>query len=566
VLSEVATCPGLFYATPAQDGILSRIRIPGGILDRKQCDAIAYIAEEFGGGYVDVTNRANLQIREINTEINSQVLQLLQNIGLGSANSSVDHIRNMMTSPTAGIDPQELIDTRPFVKAWDDYIATHPHFGKLSAKFSVCFDGGGKIRVCDRPNDIAFVATVINDSVYFRLYLSVGSKGETPIDVGILVQPEECLLVLAALTEVYLQHADITRIVDQTIIPSLLCASAPLRDLKLPENNYKRDRKPRLREIITIIGIEGYLREVESLILTRSHAENVFPAIRSDSILLKSEYGVTTFPPETSTVYTKTDILELPYPNPPLAKGRELDSSFPPCKGGIKRGNFKYQHIGIHPQRQPNLFYIGVVLPLGRLQTQQLRGLAALATAYGSGTIRLTPWQNLLITDIPHQLLPEVENEIAQLGLDDSTNNIKSAMVACSGTTGCKSSATDTKTHALSLAKHINEKYLNIDIPINIHFTGCEKSCAQHGKSDITLLGVKIVSEKGTSEAYRVYVGDGGEKFGRELYQQVNVDELPDTIEQILRIYKMYRQNNRESFGEFANRYAIAQLQQFFSF
>jgi ferredoxin-nitrite reductase len=132
--TEVATCPGLFYATPAQDGILSRIRIPGGILDRQQCDAIANIAEQLGGGYVDVTNRANLQIREINTEINPQVLQLLQNVGLGSPNSSVDHIRNIMTSPIAGIDPQELIDTRPFVQAWDEYIATHPHFGQTIGK------------------------------------------------------------------------------------------------------------------------------------------------------------------------------------------------------------------------------------------------------------------------------------------------------------------------------------------------------------------------------------------------------------------------------------------------
>jgi ferredoxin-nitrite reductase len=481
VLSEVAACPGLFYATPAQDGILSRIRIPGGILHHQQCNAIADIAEQLGGGYVDVTNRANLQIREINTEINPQVLQLLQNVGLGSPNSSVDHIRNIMTSPTAGIDPQELIDTRPFVQAWDDYIATHQHLGKLSAKFSVCFDGGGKIRVCDRPNDIAFVATVINDCVYFRLHLSVGEKGETPVYVGILVKPEECLLVLVALADVYLQYADVS-------------------------NNDIKNRKPRLREIITILGIEGYLREVESLIptgLSRSHIE-------------------------------------------------------------YETLGEKYQHIGIHPQRQPNLFYIGVVLPLGRLQTQQLRGLAALATAYGSGTIRLTPWQNLLITDIPHQLIPEVKNEIAQLGLDDSTSNIKSAMVACSGTKGCKSSATDTKTHALSLAKQL-EQSLFIDAPINIHFTGCEKSCAQHGKSDITLLGVKIVSENGTSEGYRVYVGDGEEKFGRELYQQVNIDELPQLIERILKMYQMHRLTDRESFGEFANRYAIAQLKQFFS-
>ncbi len=143
MLSGFATCPGLFYVTPAEDGILSRIRIPGGILNSKQCRAIADIADHHGGGYVDVTNRANLQVREIHTGINAQVLKHLQEIGLGSSNSAVDHIRNIMTSPTAGIDPQELIDTQPFVSGWDKYIATHPALSGLPAKFSVCFDGGG---------------------------------------------------------------------------------------------------------------------------------------------------------------------------------------------------------------------------------------------------------------------------------------------------------------------------------------------------------------------------------------------------------------------------------------
>jgi ferredoxin-nitrite reductase len=146
LLSGFATCPGLFYPIPAQDGILSRIRIPGGILNRKQCFAIADIADQHGSGYVDVTNRANLQVREIRTGINAEILKRLQDMGLGSRNPAVDHIRNIMTSPTAGIDPQELIDTRPFVQGWDNYIAAHPALSGLSAKFSVCFDGGGTVR------------------------------------------------------------------------------------------------------------------------------------------------------------------------------------------------------------------------------------------------------------------------------------------------------------------------------------------------------------------------------------------------------------------------------------
>ncbi|WP_244945002.1 precorrin-3B synthase [Nostoc sphaeroides] len=477
MLSEFATCPGLFYATPAADGILSRIRIPGGIISSQQCRAIADIAEQHGGNYVDVTNRANLQVREIRTGINAEVLKHLQYMGLGSRNPVVDHIRNIMTSPTAGIDPLELIDTRPFVQSWDDYIAAHPALSGLSAKFSVCFDGGGIIRVCDRLNDILFAAVLVDGNVYFRLYLSVGAKGQPPSYMGILLSPEKCLPVLAALAEVYLAHSNTTS-----------------------------KRRLRLLELLNTLGCENYLQEVEQR-LTFSLLSDLTPNL--------------------------------------LGKGEEFFT--------LLQGEGKYQHIGLHPQRQQGLFYIGVVLPLGRLESNQMRSLADLATKYGSGTLRLTPWQNLLITDIPQQWVADVQSEIAFLGLDSSATNIKSALVACSGKKGCASSATDTKSHALALAKYL-ETRVTLDCPVNIHFSGCEKSCAQHSKSDITLLGVSIQADNGTVEGYHVYVGDSNEKFGRELYQNVTFAELPALIERMLYVYKIHRLNSDESFGEFANR------------
>ncbi len=489
LLSGFATCPGLFYATPAADGILSRIRIPGGIISSQQCRAIADIAEQHGGSYVDVTNRANLQVREIRTGINAEVLKHLQDMGLGSRNPVVDHIRNIMTSPTAGIDPLELIDTRPFVQGWDNYIAAHPALSELSAKFSVCFDGGGIIRVCDRLNDILFAAVLIDGNVYFRLYLSVGAKGQPPSDTGILLPPEKCLHVLAALAEVYLAHSNTTS-----------------------------KRRLRLLELLNTLGCENYLQEVQQRLPFSLLCSDLTPNL--------------------------------------LGKGEEFST--------LLQGEGKYQHIGIHPQRQKGLFYIGVVLPLGRLESKQMRGLADLAAKYGSGTLRLTPWQNLLLTDIPQQWLGDVLREIAFLGLDSSATNIKSALVACSGKKGCAASATDTKSHALALAKYL-ETRVTLDYPVNIHFTGCEKSCAQHSKSDITLLGVSIEADNGTMEGYHIYVGDSKEKFGRELYQNVTFAELSALIERMLYVYKIQRLNSDESFGAFANRYAIAQLQQLFN-
>ncbi|MDF5706175.1 MAG: precorrin-3B synthase [Nostoc sp. S4] len=454
LVSGFATCPGLFYATPAEDGILSRMRIPGGIINSEQCRAIADIAELHGGGYVDVTNRANLQIREIRTPIDSEVLNRLQNIGLGCCNTDVDHIRNIMTSPTAGIDPQELIDTRPFVQAWDNYLATHPALSKLSAKFSVCFDGGGVVQVCDRLNDILFAAVLVDGDVYFRLHLSAGAKGQPPSDTKILLPPNDCLPVLAALADVYLNHSDI--------------------------NN---QRRLRLRELLNSLGCENYLHQVQQRL----------PFTLSCS--------------QTSPVAQRIDT--------------------------------KYQHIGIHPQRQKGLFYIGVVLPLGRIESRQMRGLADLATKYGNGILRLSPWQNLLLTDIPQQKLTDVQNEITLLELDSSATNIKSGLVACSGNKGCAASATDTKSHALALAKYLES--LTLEHPINIHFTGCQKSCAQHSQSDITLLGVNFEVDNQTVEAYHVYLGDSNNshKFGRELYQYVTFPELPALIEKIIEMYKI---------------------------
>jgi len=492
--SGFATCPGLFYATPAEDGILSRIRIPGGIISSQQCRAIADIADQHGGGYVDVTNRANLQVREIRRGINAEVLKYLQDMGLGSRNSVIDHIRNIMTSPTAGIDPQELIDTRSFIQAWDNYIAAHPALSGLSAKFSVCFDGGGIIQVCDRLNDILFAAVSIDSDVYFRLYLSVGMKGQPPSDMGILLPPEQCLPVLAALADVYLAHSNTTN-----------------------------KRRLRLLELLNTLGCDNYLQEVQQRLS--------FPLLYSET-----RKDLTSQPPSV------------------LGKGEKF----------WERSNGNYQHIGIHSQRQQGLFYIGVVLPLGRLKSIQMKGLANLAAKYGSATLRLTPWQNLLLTDIPQQWVGDVQSEIAFLGLDFSATNIKSALVACSGNRGCAASATDTKSHALALAAYL-ETRITLDCPVNIHFSGCEKSCAQHSKSDITLLGVNIRADNRIVEGYHVYVGDSEQKFGHEIYRYVTFAELPALIERMLYVYKIQRLNSDESFGKFANRYAIPLLQQLFN-
>lgn len=487
-LSKFATCPGLFSPSVAQDGLLSRLRIPGGLLTVPQCEAIADLADQSGGGYLEVTNRANVQIRELQASIDTDRLTRLQAVGLASPVAEVDALRNIMCSPTAGIDRQQLIDTRPLVAAWNRYLTTRPDFAVLSPKFSVGFDGGEAVSVRDRPNDISLVAAAVADTLYFRLHLSLGDRGSSPCDVDVLIKPEESLQVLIAMTEVYCAY---TR-------------------LKLSAD---KQQKPRLRELLHDWGLETYLQAV-------AHRLSPLPQRKQNGWLQR----------------------------------QRIDHSLV-----SNSSKHSYKHLGIHSQHQPEHSYIGFVLPLGRLETTQLRGLATLAAQYGSSQLRLTPWQTVLLPDIPNAQILTVQQEIKPLRLHWSATHPCSAIVACSGTTGCKASATDTQANALMLGTYLEQR-ITLDQPINIHFSGCEKSCAQHHASDIMLLGVA----QGDA-SYHIYLGDHDSNFGRELYQNYAFKQVPCLIEQILRVYQTQRSHSTETFRAFVNRHTIVELQQQFN-
>ena len=166
---------GLFYVAPAQNAYMCRLRIPNGILNAWQMRGLADAADSYGGGYVDVTTRANLQIREIAAEHGADLLLAVQDLGLTARGSGADNIRNITGSPTAGIDPQELADTRPLCRAMHHYILNHREMYGLPRKFNIAFDGGGRVPVLEDTNDIGFVATEVTGGtdfapgIYYRL-------------------------------------------------------------------------------------------------------------------------------------------------------------------------------------------------------------------------------------------------------------------------------------------------------------------------------------------------------------------------------------------------------------
>jgi len=483
---------GLFYVAPAQSSYMCRLRLPNGILKHWQFAGLADLAERFGGGYAHVTTRANLQIREIEPKNAIAMVEAIQDLGLCSRGSGADNIRNVTGTPTAGIDPRELIDTRPYAREWHFHILNDRGLYGLPRKFNVAFDGAGTIPVLEDTNDIGFQAVEVADGfgaepgIWFRLMLG-GITGHRDFarETGVIVKPAEATQVADAVVRVFIDHGNRT---DRT--------------------------KARLKYVLDALGMEKSLALIEEKLGRK--------LVRVPAAALK--------------------------PRPAYDRSA---------------------HIGVHSQKQAGLNWIGVVLPVGRLTGEQMRGIAKIAADLGDGDIRLTVWQNLLLSGVPDDKVALAVAAIETLGLSAKATSIRAGLVACTGNVGCKFAASDTKRHAEDIARWC-EARIELDGPVNIHLTGCHHSCAQHHVGDIGLLACKVqASEEGdTVEGYHVLVGGGfgvDAALARDIYRDVRAEDVPGMVERMLRGYLAHRTGPDESFFAFARRHDVEALKSMFA-
>ena len=481
---------GLFHVAPAQDAYMCRLRLPAGIITSHQLRGVARIADDWGGGSLDITTRANLQIREIPARRGPDVILGLQDLGILPRGSGADNIRNVTATPTAGFDPQELIDTAPLARAMQYQITHHREFYGLPRKFNIAFDGGGTVAALEDTNDIGFTAVRVGAGksvpagVYFRLMIGgISGHRDFALDEGVILEPRQCVPVASAIVRLFIEHGDRT------------------------------DRKKaRLKYVLDRWGHEKFVNEIERKL--------TFPLHRLP--LADCE------------------------PRPPVNRTG---------------------HVGVHPQKTAGRSYVGVLAAVGRFTTDQARGLAAIADQYGSGSIRLTVWQNLLIPDIADADIPAVLEAVEALGLDPRGGLVRAGLVACTGKAGCRFAAADTKAHAALVADHLDAT-LKVDQPINIHLTGCPNSCAQHYIGDIGLLGAGVEVGDDLVEGYHVFVGGGhgaDQGIGRELFRSVAATDVPGLIERMLTAYQERRSGPDETFDAFVRRRATDQLQAIFA-
>ncbi|CCI15840.1 Ferredoxin--nitrite reductase [Microcystis aeruginosa PCC 9806] len=427
---------GVFYRPVTPGKFMMRLRVPNGILSSEQMRVLGEIVQRYGDdGNADITTRQNLQLRGIRIEDIPDIFQRLKSVGMTSVQSGMDNVRNITGSPMAGLDADELIDTRELVQKVQDMITNYGQgnyqFSNLPRKFNIAIEGGRDNSVHAEINDIAFVPAYKEGELGFNVVVGgffSAKRCEAAIPMNVWVKPnQEVVDLCRGILEVY-------------------------RDNGLRANR----QKSRLMWLIDEWGIEEFRTQVAN---------------------------------------------HLGYPLATAAEKDAIDWE-------------KRDHLGVFPQKQEGLSYIGLCVPVGRLFADDMFDLARIAEVYGSGELRLTVEQNVIIPNIAAENMPTLLTEPLLAKFTPNPTPLQRALVSCTGAQFCNFALIETKNRAVDLISQLDAE-LNIPQGVRIHWTGCPNSCGQPQVADIGLMGTKARKDGKTVEGVDLYMGG---KVGKDAH------------------------------------------------
>ncbi|WP_286392926.1 ferredoxin--nitrite reductase [Pseudanabaena mucicola] len=451
---------GIFFRKSTPGRFMVRMRIPNGLLNSDQMRVLASVVEKCGEhGVADITTRQNIQMRGILIEDVPEMFAKFRSVGLTSVQSAIDNVRNITGSPVAGLDADELYDTRELAIQVQNLLTNNgegnPAFTNLPRKFNIAIAGCRDNSTHAEINDLAFIPAFKETSKEtFGFNVIVGGffsakRVDAAIPLNVWVPPEDVVALCEALLIVYRDHG-------------------------LRENR----AKSRLMFLIDEWGIERFRAEVE-----RQLGKPLATAETKDEIAWE-----------------------------------------------------KRDHIGVHPQKQSGLNYVGLQIPVGRMYAPDMFEFARLADVYGNGDIRLTVEQNLLITNVSDEQVPALLQEPLLQKFPVNPDNLMRGLVSCTGNQFCPVAIVETKNRSLALTRQLSDNYYLPKV-VRIHWSGCPNSCAQPQVADIGFTGCKARKNGKVVDGVDIYMGGTVGKdahLGKCVMEKVPCEDLHEVIGKLL--------------------------------
>ncbi|WP_314410795.1 nitrite/sulfite reductase [Streptomyces kroppenstedtii] len=252
---------------------------------------------------------------------------------------------------------------------------------------------------------------------------------------------------------------------------------------------------------------------------------------------LVADWGVEKFRQVLEDEYLRRKLVDGPAPDQPLARWRD--------------------HIGVHRQ-QDGRFYVGFAPRVGRVDGATLTKIAELAEAHGSGRLRTTVEQKMIVLDVEQEQIDSLVEGLEALDLKVRPSTFRRGTMACTGIEYCKLAIVETKVRGATLIDELERRMPEFDEPVTININGCPNACARIQVADIGLKGQLMLDSEGNQvEGYQVHLGgalglEAG--FGRKVRGlKVTADELPDYVERVLKRFEEEREDG-ERFAAWATR------------
>jgi sulfite reductase beta subunit-like hemoprotein len=228
-------------------------------------------------------------------------------------------------------------------------------------------------------------------------------------------------------------------------------------------------------------------------------------------------------------------------------------------------GNVYRDHVGIHPQKQAGLNWVGLTVLTGRVTGTQIAQLADIAEQFGGGEVRTTNMQNLLIPHIPDAKLDAALAAIRAAGFTWEGHTVRRGAIACTGNEFCNLAITETKGRMLQIVQHL-ETHVPFDRNLRIHMNGCPNGCAQHAIGDIGLQGCKARLADGSQvEAYDIHLGGTlgvNRSFTKAIHRKVPAEKVQYALGNLLTAFN-HTQEDGEEFNAWIHRHSNEELNGF---
>src|SRR5262245_37564154 len=514
---------GTYGQRQSGDAQMLRVKIPQGILTAGQLDALASVGEKYSRGFGHITTRQNVQFHFVKLHDAEPAMRVLADAGLTTREACGNSVRNITGCAYAGVAADERFDVTPYAEALTRFLLRHPLSSTLPRKFKIAFEGCADDHVMTAINDLGFRAVL---SPHGGRGFRVTAGGGTAI-----------MVKSAGLLHEFLPASEILRV-----------AEAVLRVFKR-FGDYEHKQRNRMKFMIKALGWTRWREEYERE-LAACRLQGAVPTLDIDPPASESRLDA-----GNEAALSPAEIAAR------VSAGRVSGPGIMPNVVPVFQSGdaafVRWHATNTRPQKQVGYVIATVTVPLGDLTSEQLRVVGDLSSAYGDGTVRVTPEQDLMLRWVKTGDLRPLYTRLAAAGLGLAEVNTIANVTSCPGAESCKLAVTQSRGLGRLLEDYLRARpdVIAKADGARIKISGCPNGCGQHHVATIGFQGsVRRLGSRALPQ-YFVMVGGGATEtrasFGR-LAAKIPARRLPQAVERLIDLYDRDRHEGESATSYFA--------------